>query len=206
MLYFIWRTMLKEYESALPGIFRLFWIPQKSLVNQATKRILAKFSYTKKSWNNPGIKNFNPIKFLWSSPSLEIRSTPYGFLYLLLATEARRGFCLRLEGGRFVWLFAILCPVLWCQFLRVFKIFLLSFFFYLSNPWTYCHSPPPPLSPTNCPTLFKENLSELQPCLGNWFLGPGWPGYSLSRNDGNSVSEGSILKISWGNMPPAPPS
>ena len=38
---------------------------------------------------------------------------------------------------------------------------------------------------------FKENLSELQPCLGNWFLG--------SRNTGNSVSDCSILKITWGS-------
>ena len=177
MLYFIWRTMPKGYESALPGIFRLFWIPPKSLGNKATKRILAKFSYPKKSRNNPGIKNFKPIKILRSSPSLEIRSTPYGFLYLLKATEARQGFRLRPEGGRFVWSFAILCPLLWCQFLRVFNFFNYHFF-YLSNPWTYCHSPPLPFRLLNCPTslkilLFRENLSELQPCLGNWFLGPG---------------------------------
>ena len=29
--------------------------------------------------------------------------------------------------------------------------------------------------------------------------------YSLSRNDGNSVSECSVLKIPWRNMPPDPP-
>ena len=29
--------------------------------------------------------------------------------------------------------------------------------------------------------------------------------YSLSRNDGNSVSECSVLKIPWKNMPPDPP-
>ena len=33
--------------------------------------------------------------------------------------------------------------------------------------------------------LFKENLSELQPCLGNWFL--------VSRNAGNNVSECAFL-------------
>ena len=44
--------------------------------------------------------------------------------------------------------------------------------------------------------LFKENFSERQHCLGNCFLG--------SRNDGNGVSEYSILKISRGSMPPDP--
>ena len=38
--------------------------------------------------------------------------------------------------------------------------------------------------------LFKENLSEFQPCL---------------RNAGKGVSECSILKISLGGMPPDPP-
>ena len=37
-------------------------------------------------------------------------------------------------------------------------------------------------------------MSELQPCLANWFFIMGY------RNTGNSVSECSILKISWGNM------
>ena len=60
--------------------------------------------------------------------------------------------------------------------------------------------PPPP--PTNWPfsfsnLLFKENFSERQHCLGNCFLG--------SRNAGNGVSEYSILKISWGSMPPDRP-
>ena len=41
------------------------------------------------------------------------------------------------------------------------------------------------------------NFSEHQHCLGNCFLG--------SRNAGNGVSEYSILKISWGSMPPDPP-
>lgn len=42
---------------------------------------------------------------------------------------------------------------------------------------------------------FKENLSELQPCLWNWYL--------VSRNTG-SVSGCSFLKISWGSVFPAP--
>ena len=45
--------------------------------------------------------------------------------------------------------------------------------------------------------LFKENFSERQHCLGNCFLG--------SRNAGNGVSEYSLLKLSWGSMPPDPP-
>ena len=44
---------------------------------------------------------------------------------------------------------------------------------------------------------FKENLSELQPYLGN--------GYLVSRNAGNNVSECPFKKISWGTMPPDPP-
>ena len=49
---------------------------------------------------------------------------------------------------------------------------------------------PPPASPTICPfslniLLFKENLSEMQPCLDN--------GYLVSRHAGNNVSECSFL-------------
>ena len=147
--------MLKGYESALPGIFRLFWIPPKSLGNKATKRILAKFSYPKKFRNNPRIKKFKPIKILRSSPSLEIWSTPYAFLYLLEATEARQDFRWRPEGELFVWSFAILCPVLWCQFLRVFKIFFIIIFF-TKQPMNLLPFPTPPLSPTNCPVSLKN--------------------------------------------------
>ena len=44
-------------------------------LNQATKKILAKFSYPPK---NPANENFKPSKIFRSSPSLEIRSTPPG--------------------------------------------------------------------------------------------------------------------------------
>ena len=50
-----------------------------------------------------------------------------------------------------------------------------------------------------CYLLFKENLSELQPCMGNWYL--------VSWDAGNNVSECSFLKISRGSMlPDLPPS
>ena len=55
-LYFIRRT-------TQPGHYRFFLIP---------KKILAKFSYQKKSWN----RKFQTPKILRSSPSLEIPSTP----------------------------------------------------------------------------------------------------------------------------------
>ena len=45
--------------------------------------------------------------------------------------------------------------------------------------------------------IISQNLSELQPFLGNWISG--------SRNAENGVSECSILKISWGSIPPDPP-
>ena len=41
-------------------------------------------------------------------------------------------------------------------------------------------------------------MSELQPCLGNWYL--------VFRDAGNNVSECSFLKISWGSLPPDPSS
>ena len=45
--------------------------------------------------------------------------------------------------------------------------------------------------------IISQNLSELQPFLGNWISG--------SRNAEDGVSECSILKISWGSIPPDPP-
>ena len=55
---------------ALPILFNTL---QKSLLKSSyPKTILAKFSYQK----NPKIENFKPQKILWSSPSLEIPSTP----------------------------------------------------------------------------------------------------------------------------------
>lgn len=52
----------------LPQIFRLFWIPQKSLLKlNHTKKVLAKFSYLKKSWNR---KFQIIIIFLYSAVSI----------------------------------------------------------------------------------------------------------------------------------------
>ena len=45
--------------------------------------------------------------------------------------------------------------------------------------------------------IISQNLSELQPFLGNWISG--------SRNAEKGVSECSILKICWDSIPPDPP-
>ena len=75
---------------------------------------------------------------------------------------------------------------------------MIIFFFYLSSLLPF----PPPCSPTNCPIsfkilLYKDNLSELQPSLGNWFLG--------SRNSRNSISKCSFFKDFPGKHVPRPP-
>ena len=61
-----------------------------------------------------------------------------------------------------------------------------------SSPLPY----PPPFVPVSINYFtFKEDLSELQPFLGNWYL--------LSRNATTFLSV-LFLKISWGTMPPDP--
>ena len=47
--------------------------PKNANLNQATQKYLPNFPTQK----NPGIENFKPTKILRSSPSLEIRSTPW---------------------------------------------------------------------------------------------------------------------------------
>ena len=69
------------------------------------------------------------------------------------------------------------------------------------NNWKFCFGHPPSPIPYHLSVsikylTFKENLSELQPCQGNWYL--------VSRNAGNNVFECSFSKISWGSMPPDP--
>lgn len=58
-----------------PGHYQFFLIPKKiPYSNQATQKILVKFSYSKKFWNC----KFQTQKILRSSPSLEMASTPWG--------------------------------------------------------------------------------------------------------------------------------
>ena len=110
----------------------------------------------------------------------------------------------RPETKRFVRSFAILCPILWCQYLRGWGLFVLLFIclynlFFLLKQLMKLLPFPLPVPLPNVPNFSTfSDLRELQPCLKNWFLG--------SRNAGNSVPECSILQISCGSMPPVPPS
>ena len=112
----------------------------------------------------------NRLKWLFSSIDLFFVQLD---LFSFQNIFPKQGFCLR---SGLVRSFPIPFAILWCQyFLGVCFIFQYCNFFYL---------------------LFKENLSELQPCLRNWFLG--------SRNTGNSVSKCSIFKIPRGACPETP--
>ena len=112
-----------------------------------------------------------------------------------ISPHNRQGFHLKPETGRFVWLLAILC----LDFdANIWGFFYDHNFFYLGSLLPF----PPSCSPTNCPIsfkilLYKDNLSELQPSLGNWFLG--------SRNSRNSISECSFFKDFLGKHVPRPP-
>ena len=112
-----------------------------------------------------------------------------------ISPHNRQGFHLRPETGHFVWLLAILC----LDFdANIWGFFYDHNFFYLGSLLPF----PPPCSPTNCPIsfkilLYKDNLSELQPSVGNWFLG--------SRNSRNSISECSFFKDFPGKHVPRPP-
>ena len=104
--------------------------------------------------------------------------------------------------GFFYYFIIIICfylSISWIYWLEDNRILQLN---YSKLPHYFFRYLPPP-SPTSCPfslniLLFKENLSELWPLLGNWYL--------VSSNAGNNVSECSLLKISWGSIPPDPPS
>ena len=154
--------------------------------------------------------------------------SPYNFTWSLTVSRpfivtSLQGFRLRPEaGGRTLRpvVFHSMPGTLISIFEGFFYYFIIIICFYLSISWIYWlednrilqlnysklphyffrYLPPP--SPTTCPfslniLLFKENLSELWPLLGNWYL--------VSSNAGNNVSECSLLKISWGSIPPDPP-
>jgi len=68
---------------ALPQIFRLFWIPKKSLLKSSDPKNTCQIFLPKKILES---KISNPKKILRSSPSLEIWSTPPLGLALILLT------------------------------------------------------------------------------------------------------------------------
>ena len=72
-LYFIRRTTRLGYAGTTTNLQIVLNTPKTPYLNQATpQKILAKFSYPKKSRN----RKFQPQKILRSSPSLEIRNIP----------------------------------------------------------------------------------------------------------------------------------
>ena len=118
-----------------------------------------------------------------------------------------------LRGGQWhrKWWFSRWFWPWWIEKLKVTNInfsHLMSFLkFYKKNKfamidnWKFCCRHPPPPTPTICPfswniLLFKENLSELQPCLANWYL--------VSKNIARKQRFCSFLKVSWRSMPPPP--
>ena len=75
LTFFLHQTISSYHTLALPRIFRLFWIPQKSpLTSIHEKKYLPNYP----SQKNPTIENFKLKQILWPSPSLEIQSTPWG--------------------------------------------------------------------------------------------------------------------------------
>ena len=81
----ITRRKTLEIEYSCLFIHHTIWIyPFPHHLFNTPKKSLLKSSYPKKylpifrTQKNPGIENFKPKKTLWSSPSLEIPSTPLG--------------------------------------------------------------------------------------------------------------------------------
>ena len=75
LTFFLHQTIWSYHTLALPRIFRLFWIPQKSPLKSIHEK---KYLPNYPSQKNPTIENFKLKQILWSSPSLEIQSTPWG--------------------------------------------------------------------------------------------------------------------------------